>query len=114
MKARCISRYIYLLMLHTQLSFTETRTYNLHRYVYLWRHHMAGPPSRITIAKPDIIKLFSDKKKTVYSERELATILEANRSFWRLTQRTTADQFINFLVDRAGLRLVQLESKGYR
>ncbi len=73
---------------------------------------MPGPPSRITIAKPDIIQLFNDAKKTVYSERELATILDSNRGFWRLTQRTTVDEFIRFL-EKAGLRLLDLRSKDY-
>lgn len=75
---------------------------------------MPGPPSRITIAKPDIVRLFNEATKTVYSERELATILEMNRNFWRLTQRTTAEQFIRFLLDRAGLQLIELKSRDYK
>ena len=63
-----------------------------------------------TIAKPDIVKLFNDAGKTVYTARELATILAQNRGFWRLTQNTTGDQFIGFLVEKAGLRVIELRS----
>lgn len=71
---------------------------------------MPGPPSRLTIAKADIVKLFSASGKHVYSERELATILAENREFWRLTQRTTVDQFIKFLVEKVGLTAIALKS----
>lgn len=74
---------------------------------------MPGPPSRIAIAKPDIVKLFDETNKTVYSARELANVLEANRAFWRLTQRTTVENFITFLVERAELRVVELTSDAY-
>lgn len=72
---------------------------------------MPGPPSRLTIAKPDIVKLFTSATKTVYSNRELAVTLAQNRDFWRLTQRTTVDQFIEFLLGKGGLRLIELKSQ---
>lgn len=71
---------------------------------------MPGPPSRLSIAKPDILKLLNGRAKTVYSERELAAILTENREFWRLTQRTTVEQFIRFLIDKAGLQTIDLKS----
>lgn len=71
---------------------------------------MPGPPSRMSIAKQDIIQLFSARKKTVYTDRDLATILEENRNFWRLTTRTTVDEFVQFLVDKAGMQVIQLDS----
>ncbi len=72
---------------------------------------MPGPPSRMTIAKPDIVQLFSSSKKTVYTDRELAAILGENRNFWRLTTRTTTDQFIQFLINKAGMRVIELRSE---
>jgi len=74
---------------------------------------MPGPPSRITIAKPDIVKQFDTTGRRVYSSRELANILVANRGFWRLTQKTTVDDFIGFLVDKTQMRRVQLTSEKY-
>ena len=73
---------------------------------------MPRPPSRMTIAKPDIVQLLNSKKeKTVYTDRELATILEENRSFWRLTTRTTTNEFIDFLISKAGMGVVELKSE---
>lgn len=74
---------------------------------------MPGPPSRIMIAKPDIVKLFDGTSKKVYSPRELATILVNNRQYWRLTQKTTADDFISFLLDKTQLHSLQLTSEKY-
>ena len=71
---------------------------------------MPGPPSRMTIAKADIVRLFDSKQKTVYTVNELAAILEENKMFWRLTTRTTGEQFIKFLVDKAGMRGIALKS----
>jgi hypothetical protein len=70
-------------------------------------------PSRLSIAKPDIVRFFQEAKKTVYTERDLATVLLQNRGFWRLAQRTTVDHFIHFLVTRAGLKIVALKSEDY-
>jgi hypothetical protein len=54
-------------------------------------------PSRLTIAKSDIQSLFEKSKQRVYSEAQLAAILETQRGFWRLAQRTTTGEFIHFL-----------------
>jgi len=75
---------------------------------------MPGPPSRITIAKPDIVRLFDSVSKKVYTANELATVLSENRNNWRLTQRTTVTAFIQFLCDKAELRIVDLKSEKYR
>lgn len=75
---------------------------------------MPGPPSRITIAKPDIVKLFENASKRVYSGEELAKILSEHRGSWRLTQRTTVTVFIEFLQERSQLRTVELKSTRYR
>lgn len=54
-------------------------------------------PSRLTIAKKDILGLFDASAQRVYSDAELARILNEQRSFWRLTERTTVGPFIAFL-----------------
>jgi hypothetical protein len=64
----------------------------------------------MTIAKADIIRLFDSKQKTVFTVDQLATILNENREFWRLTTRTSVEQFIAFLVDKCGMREIELRS----
>ena len=75
---------------------------------------MPGPPSRMTIAKPDIFRLFNDSPKRVYTSDDLATALSANRQDWRLTQRATLEAFIRFLQEKGELEIVELKSKNYR
>ena len=75
---------------------------------------MPGPPSRITIAKPDIVALFDSVPKKVYTSDEIARVLSQHRNNWRLTQRTTVTGFIQFLCDKAKLRIVDLKSEKYR
>lgn len=74
---------------------------------------MARPPSRIEIAKNDIIKLFDENAKRVYTKTDLARILSANRNYWRLTQGTTVDYLIEFLKSRSRLKELELTSSNY-
>lgn len=67
----------------------------------------------MTIAKADIVRLFDSSGKTVYTVTDLATVLAQNREFWRLTTRTSVEQFVRFLVERTKLREIHLKS-GYR
>jgi len=75
---------------------------------------MPGPPSRLTIAKPDIIRSLDDRPQRVYTGDEIGKILSENRANWRLTQRTTASAFLEFLGDKTKLRSVELKSNNYR
>jgi hypothetical protein len=74
---------------------------------------MPRPPSRIEIARPDIIKSFEGSPKRVYTKSDLARVLSSNRAFWRLTQGTTVDYFIRFLTDTSRLRQISLASANY-
>ncbi len=74
---------------------------------------MPRPPSRIQIAKPDIVKSFDENSKRVYNKPELARMLAQYRGFWRLTRSTTVDGFIEFLTETAKLRAVHLTSDTY-
>jgi hypothetical protein len=69
--------------------------------------------SRIQIATPDIIKLFDENSKRVYTKADLARILSSNREYWRLTQSTTVNYFIHFLTEKAKLRSLHLSSSNY-
>ena len=48
-----------------------------------------GRPSRIDIAKADIVALFDNAELKVYWPNELAGILAQHRSDWRLTTVST-------------------------
>lgn len=75
---------------------------------------MPRPLSRIEIAKSDIVKLFDETSKRVYTRTELGGILQQNRSFWRLAHNTTVEYFIGFLMERSRLRAVGLKSTNYQ
>jgi hypothetical protein len=62
-------------------------------------------PSRLAIAKSDILSHFEQSKQRVYSEAQLAAALAEQRAFWRLAKRTTTGEFINFLHRQGNLRL---------
>jgi len=71
------------------------------------------PLSRIEIAKNDITRLFDESSKRVYTKTDLGAILQQSRGFWRLTQSTRVDHFIDFLLDKSQLREIGLTSVGY-
>ena len=72
-----------------------------------------GRPSRIDIAKPDIVKLFESSAQKIYWPAELAGILAQHRSDWRLTQATHARDFIEYLQVRSRLKEVRLTAENY-
>src|SRR5208283_3512788 len=72
-----------------------------------------GRPSRIDIAKPDIIALFENAEQRIYWPNELASILTQHRSNWRLTQRTGTRTFIEYLVAKTSLNEVRLRVEAY-
>ena len=67
-------------------------------------------PTRIQIAKPDIVRLFERNGPRLYSHAECAQILEENRAFWRLAQSMSAEKFISYLIDRSILRRIECTS----
>jgi hypothetical protein len=75
---------------------------------------MPGPPSRMTIAKSDIVRVFNANTRRVYAWEDLGTILSNHRNEWRLTQRATVEAFSTFLQEKGQLTVVELRSKNYR
>ena len=67
------------------------------------------PQSRLTIAKPDIIKAFEAAPSHVFTRGEIDEIVAANRAFWRLTASTTTNKFITYLLNAAPLKAVRFE-----
>ncbi len=61
-------------------------------------------PTRLTVAKKDILSLFDQSSQKVYSQAELARILSEQRAYWRLSERTRARDFIAFLERQGALK----------
>lgn len=61
--------------------------------------------SRIQIAKPDILKEFS-QGPSVLRLRDVAEILNQNREFWRLTKSMSLTAFVRFMTEKTDLRSV--------
>lgn len=57
--------------------------------------------TRLQIAKTDIFRFFDSLPKRIFRLSDLERFLREQRGFWRLTQNTTAQTFIDFLA-RAG------------
>jgi predicted transcriptional regulator of viral defense system len=70
-------------------------------------------PSRLTLAKDDILALFSKNPKKVYSKMQLTELLAEHRSSWHLTRSTNPSDFIAFLTKHGALRTRRLQSKEY-
>jgi len=65
-------------------------------------------PSRLQIARPDILRALDESKKRVFRQSDIAALLSTHRGFWRLAQSTTREQFIKFLVERSELQVINL------
>jgi hypothetical protein len=72
-----------------------------------------GRPSRIDIAKPDIVALFENAEPKIYWPGELADILAQHRGDWRLTQATNGRNFIEYLLAKTGLKEIRLAPQNY-
>ena len=72
-----------------------------------------GRPSRIDIAKPDIVALFENAGQQIYWPGELVNILAQHRGDWRLTQATNGRNFIEYLLAKTGLKEIRLAPQNY-
>src|ERR1035441_2652133 len=72
-----------------------------------------GRPSRIDIAKPDIVALFENAGQQIYWPGELVNILAQHRGDWRLTQATNGRNFIEHLLVKTGLKEIRLAPQNY-
>src|SRR5690606_15876313 len=64
--------------------------------------------TRLQIAKPDIIRAFS-QGPLVLRPSDLADIFRNNRLFWRLAQRTTLRDFTAFMLEKTALQRVNIQ-----
>jgi predicted transcriptional regulator of viral defense system len=60
--------------------------------------------TRIQIAKPDIVRHFDQLPEKVLKKSDLAATLSEQRENWRLAQRTSTQEFINYLVKNSQLK----------
>jgi hypothetical protein len=60
--------------------------------------------ARIQIARPDIIRHFDELPAKVLRQADLARQLADQRTFWRLTQRTSVTEFVTFLMSSGKLQ----------
>jgi predicted transcriptional regulator of viral defense system len=70
-------------------------------------------PTRLTISKRDIFTLFDGSPQKVYSQAQLAKILEEHRGNWRLAGRTTVAEFIAFLERQGNLKANEFRAPNY-
>lgn len=68
--------------------------------------------TRLDIAKKDIIDLFEKTPRHALSRLDIGKILRENREFWRLSQGTTRERFIDYLCQKTKLQEVILEFPG--
>ena len=60
-------------------------------------------PTRIQIARPDIIRYFDERPSKALHQVDIAGILRQQRAFWRLADSTTTTNFIQFLMESGKL-----------
>jgi len=65
-------------------------------------------PTRLQIAKKDIINAFENGGLRIFRLKDIQRLLEENRGFWRLAQSTSRNAFIDFLLKNTPLTKVRL------
>jgi len=64
---------------------------------------------RLTIAKTDIVRAFEDFPSKVLTLGDIERLLIVNRQFWRLAKSTTTPDFVDYLLKKTKLKLVELK-----
>jgi len=70
-------------------------------------------PSRLLLAKEDILASFRAAPQKVYSKSDLTSVLTENRHTWHLPKHVTIRDFIAFLIKNGDLRARKLRSETY-
>jgi len=63
---------------------------------------------RFDAAKSDVLNLFRDHPRRVFSFSDIQQILKKNREYWRLTKSTTLENFIEFLTTYGRLSRIEI------
>lgn len=72
------------------------------------------PPGRFDIARKDIVARLDAEGRSVFRLGDIRSILTENRKFWRLTERTRAQDLIEWLCLKSHLEVVPLDFPGVR
>ena len=62
---------------------------------------------RLQIARADIFKTFDDEPRRVFWAEDISQILEEHRAFWRLSNSMSLGRFIDFLMTKGELKLIE-------
>lgn len=65
--------------------------------------------TRLSIAKPDIVRHFEDLPIRIFQRSQIESILAENRGFWRLSESMRVHKFIDFLIIKADLKTIKFE-----
>jgi hypothetical protein len=65
--------------------------------------------TRIRIAKPDIIESFNALHQNVMKRSDIERLLAENREHWRLSESTTAYDFIKYMIGKSRLDAVRFQ-----
>ncbi len=70
-------------------------------------------PTRLELALEDLTALFDTSDVTSYTRSDLASVLRNSRSELHLAQKTTVNEFIQFLVNHTKMEKINLQSSDY-
>ncbi len=60
--------------------------------------------TRISIAKPDIVKFFDNYPEKIFELKAIRKIFKENHAFWRLAMSMSCNSFIDYLIKNAKLK----------
>jgi predicted transcriptional regulator of viral defense system len=64
---------------------------------------------RLSIAKPDIAKVFENQRANLFTRSGIGEILSQQREFWRVSESTSLNEFIRFLLEETNLKEARLQ-----
>ena len=62
---------------------------------------------RLQIAKQDIVRFFEAQPNKVFTRSQIIQILSRSREFWRVSDSTTVNKFITFLLEETKLKEIK-------
>lgn len=70
--------------------------------------------SRFSIAKEDIIFYFENLLSKSFTKKDIALILDNNRQNWRLTKSMYLDEFLEEMLSKTKLKLIEIEFPNFK
>lgn len=66
-------------------------------------------PTRLTLAKSDIVAMFDEQSGPVFKQSQIGQILDQHRSEWRLPLSLSLTKFIEYLIKNSKLKKVRVD-----